>query len=70
MSRKRIVDSSLVKKNSLPVSLSLGDCSGGDRADEWLVPAEAEGAAHGRVQGGGVEQAAGDTTQRQTGRSR
>lgn len=42
-------------------------CSGGDRADEQPLPAEAERAGDGRVQGGGAEPTAGLAQKRQSG---
>lgn len=48
-------------------SISLSLCSGGDRADEWSVPTEAERASGGCVQGGGAQQTAGDAQERQDG---
>lgn len=43
--------------------------SGGDRADDRAVPAEAEGAAGGRVQGGRAERPAGGAEEQQAGAS-
>ena len=43
--------------------------SGGDRADDRAVPAEAEGAAGGRVQGGRAERPAGGAEEQPAGAS-